>query len=68
MQSDLYDISSRLNFTMSQIGEGENILHSEMVPGGYKVITPQESGDSQVDIELLFNAVSEDNQKLKEYV
>jgi len=68
MQQNLFDISTKLHFTHSTSGEGENILHSEMVPGGYKVITPQKGGDSQVDIELLFNAVSQGNQKLNEYV
>jgi len=68
MQKDLYDISSSLNFSTSSSGEGENVLYSEMVPGGYKVITPQTNGNSPVDIELLFNAVSIGNGKLKDYV
>ena len=68
MQKDLFDISSSLNFSTSSSGEGENVLYSEMVPGGYKVITPQTNGNSPVDIELLFNAVSIGNGKLKDYV
>ncbi|MEQ9166294.1 MAG: ABC transporter ATP-binding protein [Fulvivirga sp.] len=68
MQKDLFDISSHLNFTTTSSTEGENILYSEMVPGGYRVITPQVNGNSSVDIELLFNAISADNEKLKEYV
>ncbi|MEQ8477513.1 ABC transporter ATP-binding protein [Fulvivirga sp.] len=68
MQKDLFDISSQLNFTTTSSTEGENILYSEMVPGGYRVITPQVNGNSSVDIELLFNAISADNEKLKEYV
>ncbi|MEP1097315.1 MAG: ABC transporter ATP-binding protein [Cyclobacteriaceae bacterium] len=68
MQKDLYEISSKLNFSTSASGEGEEVLYSEMVPGGYKVITPQANGDSQIDIELLFNAVTQGSQKLKDYV
>ncbi len=68
LQKDLYDISSRLNFSSSSTGEGKEVLYSEMVPGGYKVITPQVNGSSSVDIELLFNAVTQGNQKLKDYV
>lgn len=68
MQKDLFDISSKLNFTTSSTVDAENVLYSEMVPGGYKVITPQTNGSSSVDIELLFNAMSVNNQKLKEYV
>jgi ABC-2 type transport system ATP-binding protein len=39
-----------------------------MVPGGYKVITPQEGRESSVDIELLFNAISNGTEKMKAYV
>jgi ABC-2 type transport system ATP-binding protein len=69
MQKDLYEISSKLHFaTTSSSPDGENILYHEMVPGGYKVITPQEGGESSVDIELLFNAISNGTEKMKAYV
>lgn len=68
MQKDIYDISSRLHFTTTASPDGEDVLYHEMVPGGYKVITPQTEGNSSVDIELLFNAISSANEKLKEYV
>ena len=69
MQKNLYEISSRLHFaTTSSAEDGENILYREMVPGGYKVITPQAGRESSVDIELLFNAISNGTEKMKEYV
>jgi ABC-2 type transport system ATP-binding protein len=68
MQKDLYEISSRLHFATTSSPEGGNILYHEMIPGGYKVITPQAGGDSSVDIELLFNAISNGSEKMKEYV
>ncbi|MEQ9405660.1 MAG: ABC transporter ATP-binding protein [Cyclobacteriaceae bacterium] len=68
MQKDMLDISSKLNFATSSTGDGDDVLYSEMVPGGYKVITPQVNGSSSVDIELLFNAVTQGSQKLKDYV
>ena len=68
MQKNIYDISLRLHFATTTSAEGENILYHEMVPGGYKVITPQTEGSSSVDIELLFNAISNGNEKMKEYV
>lgn len=68
MQKSIYDISSRLHFTTTASAENENILYREMVPGGYKVITPQTEGSSSVDIELLFNAISNGSEKMKEYV
>lgn len=68
MQKDLYEISSKLNFTFSSTQDGGEILYSEIIPGGYKVITPQANGESPVDIELLFNAITNGNPKIKEYV
>jgi ABC-2 type transport system ATP-binding protein len=68
MQKDLYDISSKLHFATTSSPNGENVLYHEMVPGGYKVITPQQGGESSVDIELLFNAISNGTEKMKAYV
>jgi ABC-2 type transport system ATP-binding protein len=68
MQKDLYDISSKLHFATTSSPDGENVLYHEMVPGGYKVITPQEGRESSVDIELLFNAISNGTEKMKAYV
>jgi len=68
LQKDLLDLSSKLHFSRRSTCEGEEVLYSEMVPGGYKVITPQHNGSSSVDIELLFNAVTQGDQKLKSYV
>ena len=69
MQKSIYDISSKLQFTTTTSAEGENILYREMVPGGYKVITPQTGeSSSSVDIELLFNAISNSAEKMNEYV
>lgn len=68
LQEDLYEISSKLHFSLNTKGEGDDILYSEMIPGGFKTITPQVNGDSQVDIELLFNAITQGSQKIKDYV
>lgn len=68
MQKNIYEISSKLRFATTSSPDGENILYSEMVPGGYKVITPQTDGSSSVDIELLFNAISHGTEKMREYV
>jgi len=69
MQKDLYEISAKLHFANTSTPMGENILYQEMVPGGYKVITPQTDGNSSpVDIELLFNAISSGSANMKEYV
>lgn len=66
MQKEMHEISSKLRFANSSVAEGEEILYSEASPSGYRVITPGDS--SHVDIELLFNAVTQGTQKLKSYV
>lgn len=68
MQKNIYEISSKLHFATTSSPDGKNILYHEMVPGGYKVITPQTDGDSSVDIELLFNAISNNTEKIRDYV
>jgi ABC-2 type transport system ATP-binding protein len=68
MQKNIYDISSTLHFATTPSADSENVLYREIVPGGYKVITPQTGSQSSVDIELLFNAISNDSEKMKQYV
>lgn len=68
MQKNLHEIASKLHFATTSSPHGENVLYHEMVPGGYKVITPQTDGSSSVDIELLFNAISNGTEKMKAYV
>lgn len=68
MQKNIFEISSRLHFATTASAGGDNVLYREMVPGGYKVITPQSGTDSPVDIELLFNAISNNSEKMREYV
>jgi ABC-2 type transport system ATP-binding protein len=68
MQKDLFDISSKLHFATTTSIEDKSILYHEMIPGGYKVITTQADGNSSVDIELLFNAISNGTEKMKDYV
>ncbi|MEX1238625.1 MAG: ABC transporter ATP-binding protein [Cyclobacteriaceae bacterium] len=62
MEKDMLEISAQLQFKNSHVLDEDHVLYSEMVPGGYKVITPQRNGDSSVDIELLFNAVTKGNK------
>lgn len=58
MHQDIQSIATQLHFANASSGEGPGVLYSEMVPGGYKVITRQSGGSSSIDIELLFNAVT----------
>jgi ABC-2 type transport system ATP-binding protein len=67
LEKDMLQISSELQFSNSHTLEGEDVLYSEMIPGGYKIITPQRNGNSSVDIELLFNAVTKGKQIFRSY-
>jgi len=59
MHSSIWDISKNYSFTtVSQLTEGE-VLYSEVAPGGFKVLKECKSGTTTVDIELLFNAVTQ---------
>ncbi len=58
MKKEMAEISEEVEFANSAVATGENILYSEMVPGGYKVITPRKEDGSSIDIELLFNAIT----------
>ena len=47
--------------------ERQNALYSELLPGGYMNVVPNESGEeSQLNIEALFNAVLRNEEKIKE--
>jgi ABC-2 type transport system ATP-binding protein len=65
MEKDTAEISSQLQFSHSTSPDGEMVLYSEMVPGGYKIISPQINGNSSIDIELLFNAVTKGKKIFK---
>lgn len=59
MHSTIWDIAEKYAFTtVSQLAEGE-VLYSEVAPGGFKVLKETKSATTNVDIELLFNAVTQ---------
>ncbi|MGI9542545.1 MAG: ABC transporter ATP-binding protein [Cyclobacteriaceae bacterium] len=62
VQKQMQEISAQLQFTSGPSFQEEEILYSEPILGGYKAITTQSDGDSLVDIELLFNAVTSGKQ------
>jgi ABC-2 type transport system ATP-binding protein len=58
MHSSIWDLAQNYSFvTVSKLTEGE-VLYSEKVPGGYNVLIRKKSAATSVDIELLFNAVT----------
>ncbi len=61
------NISRHLNVSIRQdLGNDNKILYYERVPGGYSVLSADgNSGGSRIDIEVLFNAVISEREKMK---
>ena len=58
LQKDMHDIASQLQFESTPSLDGDEVLYSEVSPRGYRVIRRQVNGNTSIDIELLFNAVT----------
>ena len=58
LDQDIMNISDQFRFVTLPDLNSNNILYHETSPGGYRVILPNEGNSSQVDIELLFNAIT----------
>lgn len=56
---DIINISDRLQFTTLSNLETQDVLYSERRPEGYRVILDNKGHSSQIDIELLFNAITQ---------
>ena len=55
----LESIADNFIFTSSRNIDENSVLYSEQIPGGFKAISMQTNGTTtEIDIELLFNAVS----------
>lgn len=63
-QESISDISGKLCFISGASGDVDNAIYSEPVPGGYRLILPNDDTETEVDIELLFNAVTSGKQIL----
>lgn len=59
-QQSLEDVTRQLYFeSVSSMELPENAIYSERIPGGHYVVTENVNGyDSEVDLEVLFNAVT----------
>jgi ABC-2 type transport system ATP-binding protein len=56
------DISQKVCFTSGTSNDIERAIYSEAVPGGYRLVLPKDNTETEVDIELLFNAVTNGKQ------
>lgn len=56
-QKSLWEIAEKYAFTTTSILDANESLYHEVAPGGFKVLKPVNGMPTEVDIELLFNAV-----------
>jgi ABC-2 type transport system ATP-binding protein len=63
-QEAISTISGKVCFMSGTSGDLDQALYSEAVPGGYKLILPNDNTETEVDIELLFNAITSGKQIL----
>ncbi|MGK7395066.1 MAG: ATP-binding cassette domain-containing protein [Candidatus Cyclobacteriaceae bacterium M3_2C_046] len=67
-QEETLHIADTYQFGYATSLENGSIMFSEPAPGGYKVIKPaQKMMETEIDIELLFNAVTSGKLKLKKH-
>ncbi len=59
-EKDVFKITEVFQFkSVNNINDLSDVIYSEKCPGGYKVIMPvKEKEETELDIELLFNAIS----------
>ncbi len=57
-QHTIEDISQKVSFVSGTSAEAEQAIYSEMVPGGVRMMMPNGHARTEVDIELLFNAIT----------
>ena len=67
-QQNLWDVSKKLFFDISySTAEPENVLHTERLPGAYRTVTQNLTGEeSEVELEALFNTVITNREKISE--
>ena len=58
LNKSLYEISEQVQFGKVSSVESMEVIYSESTPGGYEVISPQMNGDTSINMELLFNAIT----------
>ena len=56
-QQTIAEISNKVNFISGTSNEVKGAIYSEAVPGGYRLVMPNGHPETEVDIELLFNAI-----------
>mgnify|MGYP006876618647 FL=1 len=61
-QQSIAEISEKVCFVSGTSEDAVEAIYSEAVPGGYRMVMPSNHSETEVDIELLFNAVIKGNK------
>jgi len=61
-QHTIAEISQKVCFVSGTSDDVEGAIYSEAVPGGYRLMMPNGHAETEVDIELLFNAITNGNK------
>lgn len=59
LNHSVFDITKDYAFFSTAKPEQEDVIYKEAVPGGYKVITKRDGDETDLDIEILFNACTQ---------
>ena len=59
LNKSLFDISEKYSFISTTKSDVADVVYQEEVPGGYKAMVPARGEETEVDLEVLFNAVSQ---------
>lgn len=57
LNASLFEIAERYNFVSTTQADLAEALYQEEVPGGYRAMVPAQGEETEVDLEVLFNAV-----------
>ncbi|MFA5328659.1 MAG: ABC transporter ATP-binding protein [Prolixibacteraceae bacterium] len=59
LNENIFSITEKWQFkTVPSLNGSENVVYHEKCPGGYRIVLPANNGEeSDIDIELLFNAI-----------
>ena len=58
LNHNIFDITGKFAFKSVSNPEKHELLYQEAVPGGYKIVTPKNGEETDLDIEILFNAAT----------
>jgi ABC-2 type transport system ATP-binding protein len=57
-QQTIAEISQKVCFVSGTTSDADGAIYSEAIPGGYRLVMPNGHDETEVDIELLFNAIT----------